>query len=205
MADPELDGQNGSQSSRFSVQHSEECPYAGLGTCGYLAMNAGMGALRASDLSLGLLPLFPNLPDLPSTFLDNQKFHSLWCLLSKTPRAEKSPLIPMFGGCGMPCLVLVGSSRPCGSVCSASTTHARDPYPRLPCLPLTWEMWLRRLPGSIIARPLGIPLTLRMAVIDVGICARGWRSGLGMPPLCIWVLELLPPAPPHVILYIPSI
>lgn len=72
-------------------QHSGECPYAGLGTWGYLAMNAGTGALRASDLSLGLLPLLPNLPDLPSTFLDNQKFHSLWCLLSKTPRAEKSP------------------------------------------------------------------------------------------------------------------
>lgn len=114
-------------------QHSGECPYAGLGTWGYLAMNAGTGALRASDLSLGLLPLLPNLPDLPSTFLDNQKFHSLWCLLSKTPRAEKSPpLIPMFGGCGMPCLVLVGSSRPCGSVCSASITHAGYLYPRLP-------------------------------------------------------------------------
>lgn len=103
-------------------QYSGECPYAGLGTWGYLAMNAGIGALRASSLSLGLLPLLPNLPDLPSTFLDNQKFHSLWCLLSKTPRAEKSPLFP--------CLVAVV---PCVCpACSARTTRAGYPDPRLP-------------------------------------------------------------------------
>lgn len=148
-----------------------------------------LGALRASSLSLGLLPLLPNLPDLPSTFLDNQKFHSLWCLLSKTPRAEKSPLIPMFGGCGMPCLVLVGSSRPCGAACSASTTHAGYLYPRLPSSDV--GNVALQAPWKHHCTAFGAPLTLRMAVIDVGRCARGWRSGLGMPPLCIWVLELL--------------
>lgn len=56
------------------------------------------GHPKGLNLGSGLHPLFPDLPDLPSTFLENQKFHSRRSLLSKTPVALTSPA-------SFPCLV----------------------------------------------------------------------------------------------------
>lgn len=66
---------DGGHSSKFSAAKFK---YIWLGAWGNLVVNAEMGALRASNLSPGLHPLLPDLPDLPSTILENQKFHSLW-------------------------------------------------------------------------------------------------------------------------------
>lgn len=66
---------------------------------GNSAVNAGIGAPRASNLGPGRHPLLPDLPDLPNTFLEHQKFHSLWLHLSKTPMALSSPA-------SFPCLVV---------------------------------------------------------------------------------------------------